>query len=417
MDDDGLGRTRLLFYQKRYALAEQEARAYLARWGKDPGGLVLLSLSLMFQSKFDEAKHAVEEAVALDPECANSYACYSVLFAHQDRFAEAEAKIREAIRLEPENPDHFARLGAFLLSQETWREALNMSLEGLALNPEHADSLKVRAAALSRLEQKGNAHAAIDEALARDPNDDTTHSIKGMALLEEMRPGKAIEHFREALRINPFSNVARWGLIDAKNALNPIYRVTFFYYAFLDRASDVLRWSVLAGGYLGGIALVALTYYKPSLFVWLLPAYIAYAISAFLALYGAPCFNLIRSFNRQDRFLMLPKHLAAARWFGACFVTFCGAIAGYLFTQRWLLLYLAIFSLGMALPLVKMHYCSLDWATKCFRRFAIALAMCGILAMAFASVHNPTGLVFAVIFSIGALATPIVSHFLTRAKD
>ena len=96
-------------------------------------------------------------------------------------------------------------------------------------------------------ELRGSFDARAFVPLAQDPEDARTHLNLGWSKLSAGQPREAADHYLEALRLDPASDTARAGLVEALKARNPIYRVFLWWFLWLARLPTALAFAVLIG--------------------------------------------------------------------------------------------------------------------------------------------------------------------------
>lgn len=329
----------LLFQQGRYDDADREFRAALAGEPGHAAAHAMLALCLLRRKNNDprgestalaEATAEAGQAIGTAPfEPFGHYAMACVLF-ERDRHEEAELAAGEALRLDARNPDYFRLLGAIRFDRRRWAEALWAAEQGLAVEPDHAGCGNLRAMALVKLGRAAEAGAAIDAALARDPDNATTHANRGWTLLHQGDHRKALEHFREALRIDPTSEWARAGIVEALKARYVVYRVMLWYFLWMSRLSSRAQWAIIVGGYFGYQALERLADQNPAVAPYVRPVLIAYVVFAAMTWLADPLFNLLLRLNRFGRLTLSRKQTIASNVIGSLLLAALAALTVWL---------------------------------------------------------------------------------------
>jgi tetratricopeptide (TPR) repeat protein len=213
----------------------------------------------------------------------------------------ALAHLREALRLDPEDADYYAALANFNLTTKDWQDAAELAEQGLAIDPEHIACANIRAMALTNLGRRDDAGATTAAALSRDPNDATSHANMGWTQLHAGEPRRALEHFREALRLEPGSEWARQGIVEAFKARNILYRVMLAYFLWMSRLKNRAQWAVIVGLFLGHQVLVDLKRAHPDWGVVIGPLIVAYLVFVLLSWLASPLFNLVLRLDRLGK--------------------------------------------------------------------------------------------------------------------
>ena len=97
----------------------------------------------------------------------------------------------------------------------------------------------LRARALARQGRPEEASTAATAALGYAADSSATQAQAGWVALETNRPKEALHHFREALRLNPDSDFAREGLVEALKARYWVYRTFMRFVYWSGSLSDV----------------------------------------------------------------------------------------------------------------------------------------------------------------------------------
>jgi tetratricopeptide (TPR) repeat protein len=216
-------RGRALRALNKYAEAEVEFRKALAENPGDVPSHAMLALMLAGQNKFDKARKEGLEAVRLAPDAAYPFYILSIIDSLGGRKKDAEKSIKEALRLDPTDPDYYEHAGELKFANKKWQETIKLAEEALQYDPQHVNSLNLLSRTLLRIGRFNEAQKWIDLSLSLQPENSTTHANKGWVLVNQGRAKEAFEHFREALRLDPNSDWAYLGVVEALKARNPIY--------------------------------------------------------------------------------------------------------------------------------------------------------------------------------------------------
>ncbi len=230
-------RARLLFKQRRYAMAERELREELAETPQSGWAHGLLGRCLAEQKRLLEAVEANEEGVRLAPAVPYVHYVLGLTYKECGRLKEAEGALREALRLEPRNPDYLLSLSWVQYLRDDLRGALISLKQGLAIDPDHVGCHNARGQLQRLLGNWRKAEATLRESLRLDPENDFTHTQLACALWTRAharagvlpwwpwRPemSEALQHCREALRLNPDSAFARESTTGILNARHDVF--------------------------------------------------------------------------------------------------------------------------------------------------------------------------------------------------
>lgn len=316
-DNPFIKRAQLLLAQRRYDLAEEQARQAI---GADPNEAIAyayLGICLAEREAWQEATQAAEQAIGLDPTEAYAHYVYARVLMDRNMPKEAREAIGQTLELSPEDADYWGVLASIELSQRRWIDAKEAAERGLESDPEHEMCLNIRAVALTNLGDREAAGVSIDASLSRNPENPVTHANLGWTRLHERRPREAMEHFREALRLDPDNEWARAGIVEAMKARNFIYRVFLSYFLFMNRLSSRSQWLILVGGYVGVRLLSSASQSNPKLAPFFWPLIVAYMVFALGTVVSVPLFNLLLFTSRFGRHALNRSQRVGAIVFGA----------------------------------------------------------------------------------------------------
>jgi tetratricopeptide (TPR) repeat protein len=370
----------LLLQQGRYEDAEREFRQHLAQEPNDPAGHVLLATALVEQDRYAEATEEVNTGIGLAPDMAFGHSARARILLERNWYAEAEEAAREALRLDPEDVDNYHNLAAVLVQTKRWEEALGYVDAGLALDAEDVDCLNLRAIILRNLGRTAEANDTMDAAMARQPDNSLTHANRGWAELQARDPKAAAESFREALRLDPESDYARYGIMEALKARNFIYRWMLAYFIWMSAFGARKQFAIIVGGYVIYRVLLGVAEEHPGVgpFVW--PVLIAYIVFAVLTWVSYPLFNLLLRLDPIGRHALDREQRITANLVGGalglCVVSLIAWLTVDGFT--WLP---AFVCLTAVIPLSSIMPCEVGWPRHAALAitFVLALFAAGLL--------------------------------------
>jgi Flp pilus assembly protein TadD len=311
---DRLARAQLLLEQSRYDLAERELRAGLAESPQDPHAHAMLAVCLTKQRRWAEATNAAGEAIRLAPDWSYPYHVMASVLATRGRLDEAEQALGAAIRIDPDDADHFSLLAAVRIERGAWRPALEAAERALALDAEDTTAANMRAVALVNLGRKADAGVALGTNLAREPDNAWTHAHQGQAMLHAGNHRAALVAFQEALRLDPTMDLARWGVLTALKARNPVYGLLLRYSLWMSRVSAKVGWAVILGAFL------VAQFLGP--YAWI------YLVIVLVTWTADPVANLILRLHPYGRLLLDREQITSSNWFGACLLAAGALLAG-----------------------------------------------------------------------------------------
>lgn len=423
-----LERALLLHQQGRHEQASQELRQLLAQNPHDAFAHALLSLVLTDHDQLKEATDEARQAIHLAPDSAFGHYAHARVLNARNRENEALHAINEAVRLNPADADNWALQAAILHTLRRWPEALASAERGLQVDAEHVGCANLRAMALTSLGRKGEAEHSIATALARDPDNAVTHANQGWALLHVGDPRSALEHFREALRLDPTSDWARAGIIEALKAHNPIYALMLRYFLWMSRLSRGAQWGIILGGYFLSRMLAGVAHTTPALAPWVLPLRILYVAFALMTWLAYPLFNLLLRLNRFGRLALTREQVVESNWVGLCLGLALVSLAGCVaqgFQSPWLVS-LAVFGL-LLMPLSGLFRCSEGWPRRTMLILTVILLMIGLGAIGLTwqaqagnpqsdeAMGGPASALFG-LFAFGVLGSALLVNYLATVR-
>jgi tetratricopeptide (TPR) repeat protein len=232
---DRFGTAQLLFDRQCHAEAATALAEVLSALPGFAPAHALLALCQFALKQDLLAKHHAEKAVELDPTNArNHFILSQVLIRFFDweivsiyardghrlykkaiasiASMKALQSIEEAIRLDPQCAEFYAHRACIKLMFGKWGEALATANQGLEQDPQSIACLHYRASAWFEMEETDKADEATKCLLALDPNCPHGHAGLGDLALYQRRGKEAEQHYREALRLDPMLLWAERGL-------------------------------------------------------------------------------------------------------------------------------------------------------------------------------------------------------------
>lgn len=351
-----LRRAHLLLEQERYELAENELRMALAEESGNAFAHTLLACCLRNQERFDDATAEAQLAIASDPMSAHGYHELALIMRDRNRLPEARAAVQEAIRLEPWEASHFAVQAAIEAKANDWKACLEAADRGLEQDPDSVMCGNLRSMALMTLGRRGEASEAATSALQRTPNNPVAHANEGWRQLHLRQPEKAMQHFQEALRLDPTSQYAQNGIIEAMKTRNIVYRWLFAFLLWTSRFPPRVQLMLAIGLLFGQRAMVALFQMIPALSPFAPVIGIAYVLFVWSTWCGSALFDLVLLTSSFGRLALPPDRKVKAKLIGGCVGLACVFLLSYamqsgsdVFTLRYIM---AMMFLGMTFPLI-----------------------------------------------------------------
>ena len=181
--------------------AERDAQYHVYRAG------LLLSVG-----RVDEARDAIDRALARDPDAGLAYAQRAIIELVQNRREEALATARRAVELSPEATAPKIALSYAQQADFQLEAALDTLLQAVEQQPDDALAWARLSELWLMLGRRDRAREAAERAVALAPNIERTQITRGFADLVEFRTGPAKEAFERAIELAPGDPLPRLGL-------------------------------------------------------------------------------------------------------------------------------------------------------------------------------------------------------------
>jgi tetratricopeptide (TPR) repeat protein len=200
-----------LFLQKwDIAEARRLAKEALKRAARHPGAHVLFAESTLRDlfggtEKFDEAREAIDAALAQNPRCARAYVLRAKLFLTDALYDEALAALDRALALRPLDIEAAAQKAGIFLLRGDEAEAKKIEAEVIARGPRPgAEFATDLAAMLDAKFRYREAYARAREAIERDPEYWRAWSQLGLAAMRVGDERQAHDYLAKAAEADPF---------------------------------------------------------------------------------------------------------------------------------------------------------------------------------------------------------------------
>lgn len=221
---DHLQRAMLLIQQGRSEEARDALLQVLAEDPEHDYAHALMAISLLGMDEDSEALASVRKAIGLSPDVSYYHSIMALILVHNKKSKEALVSAQEGVKLDPDSAYAYGVEAKIYFQLSRWKEANESAERGLAIDSEDVELTNIRSMALTKLGLRDEASAAIDTALRNQPDNSRTHANKGWNLLHDGQYKEAMESFREALRLDPNNEWARQGIIESIKADTVIYR-------------------------------------------------------------------------------------------------------------------------------------------------------------------------------------------------
>jgi tetratricopeptide (TPR) repeat protein len=201
-----------LLARRKPETAEQVFRTVLAEFPDSAVANAMLAMALSDQGRGRDALFAADFALGRDANLALGHAARACALESMGLSSEAEMEGRQAVALAPTDPNRHSDLAGIVGRAGRYHEALRITTTALSLNPQHLPSLHCRALALVSLGQVEDAERVLDSALLEDFDLAHLRASVGLALEAKGNTAEAAAQYREALRLDPSTSLAREGL-------------------------------------------------------------------------------------------------------------------------------------------------------------------------------------------------------------
>ena len=241
-----------LLLQDQGRLEEAEACFYGVLAREPDNDFVYGRLALCQMSQPGQKRRALEtiaEAIRLRADEPFYYAVKALILSDLHRGKEALESADQAVSLNPEDSFALSAKSSAYCSMDRWAEAEDWGRKALAIDGDNAMAANLVAQTLSMQGKSALNAEAVERLLAADPEDSFAHVNAGWSALQAKDQTRAEMHFREALRLDPESDMAREGLIEAFRARSRFYRLYLSYCFFMQRFTGGKQWMIILGIY------------------------------------------------------------------------------------------------------------------------------------------------------------------------
>jgi hypothetical protein len=191
-----------------------------------------------------------------------------------------------------------------------------------------------------------------------------------------------MESFREALRLDPTSEWARLGIIEAMKAKNIVYRWLLKFFLWMAKLSGRAQWMVIIGLYIVYQLLRMLAAKNPSLAPFIWPFTTLYAAFALMTWIATPLFNVVLLTSRFGRHALNREEKVAAAGVGIL-LTAGITLAAISFLADDLVFLVAGFVVGvLAFPFATIFKCHKGRPRNFVIAYSVGMAILGAVGIA-----------------------------------
>jgi Tfp pilus assembly protein PilF len=188
---------------KRFDLAELELKSVLRDSPDLCHAHVLMAISLSQLDRTEEAKHAIETALALEPSSSFVLQVYGQILMDLGQNTKAEATLIAALRLNPMDPDGYRIYGTLMHKTGHLDKADRLIQKALELDPDSATLHNIISVIQAEGKKRSSSRASSHRGMTLEPESAYSHFVRGRTLLQNFKPFQARAAMREALRIEP----------------------------------------------------------------------------------------------------------------------------------------------------------------------------------------------------------------------
>jgi len=351
-----VSRVDILLSQSRFSQAEELLEGLMSEGYNDIEILKMMSIAKMGLHKYEDVSQLCTMIIDQNPNESFAFYLLSNVKSVNRAFQEAKDFIDKAIIIEPTNADYHAYKASLFLQTKDYEDALNSANIGLQIDAENITSLNARSSALVGLGRRQEAFETIDKSLATDPNNPDTHANLGWGLLHHGKSDDALMHFQTALKVDPMSEYAKAGMLEAMKSKFPVYRYFLQFMLWLGKMKGKNQWIFIIGSYIALRLLGNLADNNETLKPYLIPI-IALIVIFFISTWVfSPLMNLYLMTNKFGRYTLSEQQKNTSTFVGvALLISLVSIVAYFAFIPNEGVLALALFSFLIMIPLGSMH--------------------------------------------------------------
>ncbi|HRE17476.1 MAG TPA: tetratricopeptide repeat protein [Rhodocyclaceae bacterium] len=188
---------------------------------EDARQLFLQGIEHFEAGRFEPARTAFAESLALAPGRPSVLANLGITLFHLGRLAEATPLLREAVSANTQHGEAWTALGLSLEAQGQWQAAADALTQALALAPTQVHLWVSKGQCLLRLGRAQEALQAYDQALAANPAFADAWSVRGSLMRELEELEEAARCFEQALACGGDPELNGYYLASVKGSAAP----------------------------------------------------------------------------------------------------------------------------------------------------------------------------------------------------
>jgi len=211
-------RGELLLEQGRWEQALESFQQHLLENPEDGHAFCLAARCYLGMELFGKASEYAAAAIAVTPDYSYAHYIQSYIFYSRHLYEESKKAVEVALELDPTNPDYFVQVARLRANDSDWLGTLDAADAALREAPNHADAQIIKSSALVKLRKMDEAGFVLQSVLETEPENDYALTELGFLHLHEGRWKDALEAFQSALLVDPESERARQGFMNALRA-------------------------------------------------------------------------------------------------------------------------------------------------------------------------------------------------------
>ncbi|MFA5422474.1 MAG: tetratricopeptide repeat protein [Phycisphaerae bacterium] len=190
-------------------------------------------------NRLDEAQRAMELAVEINPDLAESRMNLGSIYMQKDRIDDAIRQFQRVIEINPLNAGAYNSLGILYWRKNWTNDAMGAYEQAIRLDPDCADAYINLAVVYSQIKMYPKALLMLKEAAAIDPGRGEIYVRRGDIYFKQADYQKALEEYDTALRINALDANALFATALCYNKLDMPKTEIQFYERALNIAPDM----------------------------------------------------------------------------------------------------------------------------------------------------------------------------------
>lgn len=198
--------------QERHTEAAREYGVAVTLAPQDARPPFRLGVVLAAQNDSHGAERAYETALRRDPKYAPAYKALITLLREEREWDKTKAVLGRWIDAAPEDPEMHGFVCGLFVEKEEYANALDACAEAARLDSQSAARWEKLGSVYRELKRYAESAAAYEKAAALDPDTAYYQTSQALALVFAERPAEACPIFRTAVRTDPQSAMAHFGM-------------------------------------------------------------------------------------------------------------------------------------------------------------------------------------------------------------